>query len=370
MAKRPVPPTRANTKAKPRAKGTPVKPKLFKPSLIKALLALVALGLLAIWLMLWQGLWREIPMRGASQMLSIKQGQTYSGLIAELNGKGQLRLPVVAKIYQRLFIHDSLKAGVYEVEKGTSVQQLLQMLSDGKLAQMNRILVVEGTTFGQLRQRLANDPNVTQTLSGLDQQQLLKKLEINQTHPEGWFAPDTYYFAKGETDATILKHLYRTQKKIVDQAWQKRASNLPYKNAYEALIMASIVERETGVPSERQQVAGVFVRRLQQGMRLQTDPTVIYGMGENYTGNIRRQDLLTPTPYNTYTINGLPPTPIALPSKASIEAALHPAPGKSVYFVATGTGGHVFSETLAQHNQAVANYLKVIRQNRAAGATP
>lgn len=363
MAKRPV-----KTKASSKTQTAKSKASLFESKGVRVAGAVMIAGLLALGLLVWQGLWREIPMRTQSQMLSIKQGQTYSGLIADLAEKGQLRFPVVAKIYQRLFIHDTLKAGIYEVKKGTTVQQLLQMLSNGKLAQMNRVLVIEGTTFAQLRKRLDSDPNVTHTLTGLDNQQLLKKLEINQPHPEGWFAPDTYYFAKGETDAAILKHLYRTQKKIVDDAWQKRAPNLPYKNAYEALIMASIVEKETGIASERPDVAGVFVRRLKVGMRLQTDPTVIYGMGEAYTGNIRRQDLLTPTPYNTYTIDGLPPTPIALPSKAAIEAALHPAAGKSLYFVATGTGGHVFTDSLDQHNQAVASYLKVLREKRAANA--
>lgn len=332
----------------------------------KAIVLFMAISLLLLFLLLWQGLFRALPMSTASQMLSIKQGQTYSGLIRQLAEKDQLRFPVVAKIYQRLFIHDTLKAGVYEVKKGTSVQELLLMLSNGELAQMNRVLVIEGTTFGQLRRQLINNPDVTQTLTGLDNQALLQQLDIAESHPEGWFAPDTYYFSKGETDANILKHLYKAQKRIVDAAWQQREAGLPYKNAYEALIMASIVEKETGVKSERGEVAGVFVRRLKIGMRLQTDPTVIYGMGSSYQGNIRRADLLNPTPYNTYVVNGLPPTPIALPSKAAIEAALHPAPGNSLYFVATGNGGHKFSASLQEHNQAVADYLTVLRQKRAA----
>ena len=359
MAKRPV-----KNKTKSNAKSAFQLTSVLKHSSVKLLALLVVVGLFVLAVIVWQGLWREIPMRGASQMLSIKQGQTYSGLISELSKKDQIRLPIVAKIYHRLFIHDTLKAGVYDIKKGTTVKQLLQMLSNGELAQMNRVLVIEGTTFAQLRNRLAQDTNVTHTLAGLDDAQLLKKLDIDQKHPEGWFAPDTYYFAKGETDAAILKHLYRAQKKALDQAWQSRAPNLPYQNAYDALIMASIVEKETGIASERFDVAGVFVRRLKIGMRLQTDPTVIYGMGDSYKGNIRRQDLLTPTAYNTYTINGLPPTPIALPSKSSIEAALHPAEGKSLYFVATGNGGHNFSDSLQQHNQAVADYLKALRQKR------
>ncbi|XID75566.1 endolytic transglycosylase MltG [Alkanindiges sp. WGS2144] len=362
MAKRP-----AKTK-KSRNKTAVYGRNMLQQPATKGLIALLIAGLIVLTLLVWQGLWRVLPIKGNSQMLNIKQGQTYSGLIAELNRKGQLRLPVIVKIYQRLFIHNTLKAGVYEVKKGTTVQQLLHMLSSGELAQMNRILVVEGTTFAQLKARLDNDPDVSHTLIGLNNEQLLKRLDIDQLHPEGWFAPNTYYFAKGESDAAILKHLYKAQKKIMDDAWQQRAPGLPYKNPYEALIMASIVEKETGIASERKQVAGVFVRRLQLGMRLQTDPTVIYGMGESYQGNIRRQDLLNPTPYNTYVINGLPPTPIALPGKASIEAALHPAEGKSLYFVATGTGGHIFSDNLEQHNRAVASYLKVLRQKRQAEA--
>ncbi|RYZ77967.1 MAG: endolytic transglycosylase MltG, partial [Moraxellaceae bacterium] len=192
----------------------------------------------------------------------------------------------------------------------------------------------------------------------------LQILNLPVTHPEGWFFPDTYRFSKGTTDVEILTQAYNAMRKTLDELWASKAENLPYTSAYQALIMASIVEKETGIASERFDVAGVFVRRLKIGMRLQTDPTVIYGMGDNYSGNIRRQDLLTPTPYNTYTINGLPPTPIALPSKASIEAALHPAEGKSLYFVATGNGGHNFSDSLEQHNQAVARYLKNLRQKR------
>lgn len=333
----------------------------------KHLMVITVILAVIMLVVLWQGLFRVIPMTGKSEILNIKQGQTYTGLIKQLNEKGQLRLPLVAKIYQRLFIHDSLKAGAYEIQQGTTVRQLLKMLSNGELAKMNRVLVIEGTTFGQLMQSLNSSTAVTHTLTGLSNDQILTKLNIPEAHPEGWFAPDTYYFAQGELDTNILKHLYKTQKKILNDAWQHRSVDLPYKNAYEALIMASIVEKETGLKTERPDVAGVFVRRLKVGMRLQTDPTVIYGMGSNYHGNITRQDLLTPTPYNTYTIDGLPPTPIALPSKAAIEAALHPASGRSLYFVATGTGGHTFSDTLEQHNQAVARYLQVLRQNKAAG---
>ena len=190
-------------------------------------------------------------------------------------------------------------------------------------------------------------------------------LGLTETHPEGLFAPDTYIFPPNETDVKILKRLYHQQQSILQKAWAGRAANLPYRSAYEALIMASIVEKETGNKIERAQIAGVFVRRLQVGMRLQTDPTVIYGMGDSYNGNIRKADLLTFTPYNTYRINGLPPTPIALPSKAAIEAALHPAESNAVYFVAKGDGSgtHNFTDNLAAHNQAVQAYLQARKGN-------
>ncbi|WP_313660798.1 endolytic transglycosylase MltG, partial [Acinetobacter variabilis] len=235
------------------------------------------------------------------------------------------------------------------------------MISNAANAQMNRILVIEGTTFKQLIDALKKDDLVTKEVVNLPTDQLLKELNIPFNHPEGLFAPDTYFFAKGETDRKILTDLYQRQMKSLDQAWEKRASDLPYQNKYEALIMASIIEKETSLDSELQQVSGVFVRRLKIGMRLQTDPTVIYGMGENYKGNITRQDLRTPTPYNTYTMAGLPPTPIALPSKKAIEAAMHPDNSQNLYFVATGNGGHKFSSSLQDHNRAVQEYLSVLR---------
>lgn len=260
-----------------------------------------------------------------------------------------------------------MKAGVYEVTQGMSIRQVLSMFSDAENAQMNRILVIEGTTFKQLVQNLKKDSNVTKTILDLPQDQLLKALDIPYSHPEGLFAPDTYFFAKGETDKKILTDLYHRQMKSLDEAWTNKAPNLPYKDKYEALIMASIIEKETSLDSELQQVSGVFVRRLKIGMRLQTDPTVIYGMGDNYKGNITRNDLRTPTSYNTYTINGLPPTPIALPSKKAIEAAMHPDNAKNIYFVATGNGGHKFTASLEDHNRAVQEYLTVLRSKKKQG---
>lgn len=328
---------------------------IFGLSVVAAIVAL---------LLCTMSLWRAYPMQGQVQILTIQKGDTYSGWIDKQSQNQNVYFPLVLKLYQKFFIDSSLKAGVYEITQGTSVAQVLQMLSNAENAQMNRILVIEGTTFKQLLDTLRQDPLVRKEVSDLPYPELLKALDIPYTHPEGLFAPDTYFFAKGESDKKILKDLYQRQMKNLAAAWDNRDDSVPYTDQYQALIMASIVEKETNVDAELTQVSGVFARRLKIGMRLQTDPTVIYGMGERYQGNITRQDLRTPTPYNTYTIHGLPPTPIALPSQKAIEATLHPDRSENLYFVATGTGGHKFSVTLQQHNQAVKEYLTVLRANK------
>lgn len=343
------------------------KPKAKPKSTFKAFwIAIFLLGLV-IFGILWANLFKNYPVDGKKQLLVISSGDTYSRFIDRLAKEGKVSLPIVLKLYQKFLIHDSMKAGVYEVTQGMSIRQVLSMLSDAENAQMNRILVIEGTTFKQLVQNLKKDSNVTKTILDLPRDQLLKALDIPYSHPEGLFAPDTYFFAKGETDKKILTDLYHRQMKSLDEAWANKAPNLPYQDKYEALIMASIIEKETSLDSELQQVSGVFVRRLKIGMRLQTDPTVIYGMGDNYKGNITRNDLRTPTAYNTYTINGLPPTPIALPSKKAIEAAMHPDDAKNIYFVATGNGGHKFTASLEDHNRAVQEYLTVLRSKKKQG---
>jgi UPF0755 protein len=250
------------------------------------------------------------------------------------------------------------------VRQGMTIRQVMDMVANSENAQMNRILVIEGTTFKQLIELLKKDDLVTKEVLNLPQDQMLQALNIPFNHPEGLFAPDTYFFAKGETDKKILTDLYNRQMKSLDAAWANRASDLPYKDKYQALIMASIVEKETSLDRELEQVAGVFVRRLKMGMRLQTDPTVIYGMGDNYKGNITRTDLRTPTAYNTYTNSGLPPTPIALPSQKAIEAAMHPDASNNIYFVATGNGGHKFTASLDEHNRAVQDYLSVLKSKK------
>lgn len=345
--------------AKQKSKNQLAKSSPFKGLLFMLLGAFVLLGVL-----LWASLFKPYPVNGQKQMLAISAGDTYSGFIDRMVKEDKASLPMILKLYQKFMIHDSLKAGVYEVHAGMSVRNVMDMIANAENAQMNRILVIEGTTFKDLSRALKKDDLVTKELVNLPTDQILRELNIPYHHAEGLFAPNTYFFAKGETDRKILTDLYQHQMKALDQAWANRAADLPYQDKYQALIMASIIEKETSLDRELEQVSGVFVRRLKMGMRLQTDPTVIYGMGERYQGNITRQDLRTPTAYNTYTISGLPPTPIALPSQKAIEAAMHPDDSNHIYFVATGNGGHTFSSNLADHNRAVQDYLAVLRSKK------
>jgi len=254
----------------------------------------------------------------------------------------------------------SIKVGDYSIDPGTKPLGILATLVTGRVRQYS-ITFIEGSTFKQLRQTLTKNPRVAQTLSDMTDQAIMEKLGYPDQHPEGRFFPETYFFVNNTSDLEILQRAYQKMQKTVAEEWAKRDKQLPLETADQALTLASIVEKETGQASERETIAGVFVRRLRKSMRLQTDPTVIYGMGENYKGNIRRKDLRTDTPYNTYTRPGLPPTPIAMPGRAAIYAALHPAPGDALFFVANGDGSHVFSATLEQHNQAVNQYQKKIK---------
>ena len=332
-----------------------------KSPVLKGLFIIVLGLILLLVVILRASLWKDYPVQSDKEMLSISNGDNYSAFIERLNKDNVISFPIVLKLYQKFMIHDSMKAGVYEVRQGMNVAEVMRMVANSENAQMNRILVIEGTTFKDLIGNLKKDDLVTKEITHLPTSEILRELNISFSHPEGLFAPNTYFFAKGETDRKILTDLYQYQMKNLDRAWENRAPDLPYKNKYEALIMASIIEKETNVDSELEQVSGVFARRLKMGMRLQTDPTVIYGMGDAYNGNITRKDLRTPTAYNTYTISGLPPTPIALPSQKAIEAAMHPDHSDNIYFVATGNGGHKFSRNLQDHNKAVQEYLTVLR---------
>jgi UPF0755 protein len=248
-----------------------------------------------------------------------------------------------------------IKAGSYEAEPGATPLSLLAMLTKGQFAQ-GQIRFIEGWTFSQVRRAIEAHPALRHDTKSLSSLEILQRLDSDQRHPEGLFFPDTYHFAAGTSDLVILRQAFEKQKAILDELWQSRSSGLPLRSPYEALILASIVEKETGHPEEREMVAAVFVNRLRKGMRLQADPTIIYGLGDTFDGNLRKRHLLTDQPYNSYTRYGLPPTPIALPGRASIAAALNPAQSKALYFVARGDGTHRFSNTLAEHNRAVNEY--------------
>ena len=254
-----------------------------------------------------------------------------------------------------------LKAGQYELKPGATPMRLMQQLVRGEFAQES-LTIIEGWTFRQMRQALAAHPALKHDAAPLSDQELLKKIGVNSPHPEGLFFPDTYLFAKYSSELQIYRQAHAALMKRLNEQWQKRDAALPYKSAYEALIMASIIEKETGQKSERDMIAGVFVNRLKKKMLLQTDPTVIYGMGESYQGSIRKRDLQTDTPYNTYTRSGLPPTPIALPGAQSLAAAFSPASTDALYFVARGDGTSQFSGNLDDHNRAVNRYQRQGRQ--------
>lgn len=307
----------------------------------------------------YHGLYSPVELPDAGYRLEIERGTSFNAVIDRLADEGVLPDRWLARLWLRLQPGDkTLHVGVLLLRAPQTPASLLREILDGNVrAPANRLTVVEGITLRDLRRLLASREDVTPAEVS-DEAALMAALGIEAPSPEGLFAPDTYDIRPGESELAILRRLHERQRRILDEEWLARAPGLPYASPYEALIMASIIEKETGVGYERPEIAGVFVRRLQRGMRLQTDPTVIYGMGERYQGRITRADLLRPTPWNTYTISGLPPTPIALPGRAAIHAALHPAPGEAVFFVARGDGTHVFSATLAEHNRAVARYQK------------
>ncbi len=248
-----------------------------------------------------------------------------------------------------------LQSGNYTLNKNITPYHLLLSLNHGKALQ-GSITFIEGKTFKIMREKLAKNDAIKSTIKDLSDAEVMRLVGKGEAHAEGLFFPDTFYFDRNTADIVLLKRSYEIMQAKLAETWANRAPSLPYKNSYEALTMASIIEKETGKAAERPMIAGVFLSRLRIGMRLQTDPSVIYGMGDNYDGNIRKKDLERDTPYNTYTRDGLTPTPIAMPGLASIEAALHPANTKALYFVGKGDGSHQFSNSLAEHNRAVAQY--------------
>lgn len=301
--------------------------------------------------------WLKTPLTISEQGYSyeLKSGQTLSHLAHDLAVAGVLKHPRLLRAYARFTETTKVHAGEYFLAQGLTPEGLLEKLNKGDVV-LYQVTFVEGWTVKQALDVLARAAEINHQLLGKTPEQQVALLNLPVSHLEGWIFPDTYNFSRNTSDIEILQNAYRKMQSVLSDAWEKRATDLPYKTPYEALIMASIVERETGHHSERDEIAGVFVRRLQQGMKLQTDPTVIYGMGDAYQGRITRKDLEQATAYNTYVISGLPPTPISLPSAASINAALNPAAGNALYFVAKGDGTSEFSATLDAHNAAVRRY--------------
>lgn len=292
------------------------------------------------------------------ETLVLEPGTSFAQLAERLTHRGWVEHPRALRLYARATgLAGSIQAGEYAVEPGMSLADLLAAMAAGEV-RSHSLTVVEGWTYRELLAAVAAEPAISHTLGEVSGEQLMEQLGHPDQHPEGRFLPETYRFPRGTTDLQFLGRAYQAMQRALQGEWRDRAPDLPYETPYQALIMASIIEKETGVAAERPQIAGVFVRRLRRGMRLQTDPTVIYGLGEAFDGDLRYRDLRQDTPYNTYTRGGLPPTPIALPGRAAIHAALHPADGDALYFVSRGDGSHVFSATLEEHNRAVRRYQK------------
>lgn len=331
---------------------------------LKKLLGLACGAVLAVGLLLGFALYADyraflgaplnVPESGIE--FTVAPGASIRSIAQQLAERGVVRSSLYLNIYARLSGQAArIKTGEYAIEAGTTPLQLMDKLIAGRVIQY-ALTVVEGWTFRQMLEAIHAHGKLDATLEGLSDQEIMARLGHTELHPEGRFFPDTYHFPVGTSDLEFLKRAFATMEKQLEQAWRQRVPDLPLQSAYEALILASIIEKETAVASERREIAGVFVRRLRKGMLLQTDPTVIYGLGASFDGNLRRSDLSADMPYNTYVRKGLPPTPIALPGAESIAAAVNPAPGDTLYFVAKGNGSHAFSKTLQEHNQAVRKY--------------
>jgi UPF0755 protein len=327
---------------------------VFKLLGVLILLSSFALG----WLIMDYNAFLRTPVNIGAQDVTyvIEPGTSVKRLARDLQAQGIIEKPWVFIAMTRLRgVAGAIKAGEYAFRPGLTPPQLLEQIVKGEVIQY-ALTLVEGWSFRQVMAAVDADPHLEHTLSGLDDAAIMAALGYSDVHPEGRFYPDTYHFSRGMTDVAFLQRAYTAMAQRLAEEWAQRKEGLPLKTPDEALILASIIEKETGLVSERDHIAGVFVRRLKKGMYLQTDPTVIYGLGPAFDGNLRRRDLQADTPYNTYRRKGLPPTPIAMPGGDAIRAALHPAPGKALYFVARGDGSHQFSATLAEHNKAVIKY--------------
>ncbi|HVY07592.1 MAG TPA: endolytic transglycosylase MltG [Burkholderiales bacterium] len=314
------------------------------------LIALCAAGWLAYFA------FHAIPVPQGARVFNVEHGRSLRAVSEQFAQAGLVSDRWSFLAFARVMrAAEDIKAGSYEVGAEVAPKDLLDKIVRGDFA-LSQVQFIEGWTFAQLRATLNANPSLKHDSLGLTSEQILAKLGIDKPSPEGLFFPDTYYFAIASSDLALLKQANARMQSKLDSAWEQRAPGLPFRTPYEALTFASIVEKETGRHDERELVASVFVNRLKRGMRLQTDPTVIYGLGDSYDGNLHRRDLLTDTAYNTYTRYGLPPTPIAMPGEASIRAAMNPAQSTSLYFVARGDGSHQFSSTLVEHNRAVNKY--------------
>jgi UPF0755 protein len=303
--------------------------------------------------------------------IEVAPGTSVRAVLTHLEAAGTVRNARAVEWYVRLMgQHVLVQAGLYEIPPHASAAQILELFNEGKVV-LEQVTVIEGATFADFLEELAAHPRIAHTLRGKSAAEVMAAIGHAGVVPEGEFFPDTYRFAANTSDAAILGLAYEALQRELAAAWQARAPGLPFTTPYEALILASIVEKEAALKSERAQIAGVFVSRLKKGMRLQSDPTVIYGLGEQYDGSIHTRDLQTDTPYNTYTRDGLPPTPIALPGRESLRAAVQPEDTAALYFVATGAGdgAHHFSRTLEEHTQAVQAYLARLRSQAHAAPT-
>ncbi|WP_341504065.1 endolytic transglycosylase MltG [Gallaecimonas sp. GXIMD4217] len=288
------------------------------------------------------------------ELLEVRAGDSAFNLLYAFHERGWLAEPRLGQLLLKLKPElGQIRAGCYEISPGMTLEAVLARLGSGDEASF-AVTLIEGHRFQEWRQVLAEAPHLQLTLDNVSDAELAERLGVE--HVEGWFMPETYHYRCRDKDSQVLARAHQAMKQALDELWPKRADDLPLASPYEALILASIVEKETAVAEERPLVAAVFVNRLRKKMRLQTDPTVIYGLGDEFDGNLTRQHLRSHTDYNTYVIRGLPPTPIAMPSRAAIEAVLHPAKTDYLYFVANGDGSHVFSRTLAEHNRAVNKY--------------
>lgn len=330
--------------------------KTWRNSILAVLLALIGL---AVWGWRDYSHFSTAPLHVAApgESIDIGRGSSFKEIVRQLR---EQRLSTASPLYWRLLavemhVAGRLHAGEYATPPGITPRQLLANMAAGKVLQRN-FTIVDGWTFRELLAALGKAEKLQHATAGLDDAAIMQKLGAPGEQPEGRFLPETYAYVKGDSDLDLLRRAHAAMQKTLDALWPERDKDLPLATPYDALILASIVEKETGRADERAKIAGVFVRRLENHMLLQTDPSVIYGMGDSYQGKIHKADLTTDTPYNTYTRPGLPPTPIALPGKPAILAALHPAPGTALYFVARGDGTHVFADTLAEQNRNVACY--------------